>query len=1794
MIEQKSKGQSLVEFALLLPVLIIVFLAIIEGARVIQAYLAIQDSARVAARYAVSGQPELGGNLWIYTPEERAEFIQEVALDQANVSFLGFNRVITDTNTFGRYLETGDGAYCNNPDPNDPCVNAIGVLVSGQEAENGPLIPGSAGFEGLNVSVEMFFFVPMLDPIFALIAPEGVRVRAAVVMQNEGQLDSIVGGAPTPAPTPDYGTGLPPDQPTSPLISIQGGNQHPAGATIAILISVHEPNTNYTIDIEGLAENLPVTTDTAGQGLISFTIPDNAFGIDISVGSYDADGILQAETFLVITAPDQPSVNSYTIEEAGEEANPIYSTFWPVGTPLFYGLNRHTPNAGFDLQLRDEATGNVQTISSVTTDNDGVYRSGPTPYILPQPPNLAADDYNGLAIQTLQSFSSTQSTVVATQTLQVVNPCIRLDQGGCGEVITTVTGARFFINIDQHAPNSSYQVRFVEDNGGILTPVDVIGEVRTNLSGQGRDRLTYILPLELANGTYWVETYAKVNGSYAGDYRIGRTRVNLDTTTDPFISIDGGLTWPAGSTINFQLINHEPVDFYDIYWEGDLVLEHNIDIENTDNNGRLRGQFTIPEQTPLGYTYTLSSREPGVSTDYARSLDITVEPKPYIEVREGNPQFPGARINIDLFNHAINGVYDVYVGGQFVPGNPYNADGEGEASGAYTLPPDLPVGVSILIESYERGADPATNDPVATFTLDIVAADLQIASIVIPENPPFNTEFPITVTVINASPATITNQIFDIDLYIDPPLQPDLGLALPPGDIKTWFSGTLGENETHTFTSSVALFGAQDHTIWARVDTSNKIIEGDREANNLDNVYISPETCEATLGSEVITDTIQAFGDGSLAGSDDTPRLRLTSPGNSTYQSNDEGGSSGYYFAYRELSGDFEMQARITKPPEAGSIASDKIKWGFEVRDSIDGRATKLEWDFYSDGSGRAELQASYRTSYGGGISGSGSNDYPNTEYPIWIRLVRLGSNFTLYYAQDNGDGTHGGWTQATEPSSVLNVPMDNDVLAGLFASSYLGKNNVKNVDFNYFKICTAGSDCANAGDIIYEVTYDGTIDAGWQTEVFGASNRINPSLVDFTEATPTAYEPVTINGDTITMLTNGSQIMQNSDTDGGYVFSGHLISGDFDIRVRAVSQSNELDLNGNEVGTLAEYAKFGLQVRADLSNASDAINFASTNRRGLQTIRRINGSRSTSSDIPSRQDHQPVWLRIVRSGNNYTLYYSYEETPSAWDEANSYSVGGSDLTQNQVYIGLVNASYDSTNRSRVTFSGYAACVNPGAVATCGEVREASGLVVINGNNYIENIAATDGKTWESTTRGGLAGITVPDDDSGQTSDTTVGYNDAAEVRYQVDFTNEGTYYVWLLASKPNGRSDEVYVALTGNTPSGYYDSDETNDSIEWFNDVDNGTNRLTIPTQGTHQISVWARDDGFELYQIILTQDPNYDPTNATDPTGIPQSQCSAQGQPEPPPGLRQCVQPIVNGNFEDRLQLNAWTYASVRDGVTRTSQPHYIGVNQSFSMVLPATSIDAIPRRPVLYQEFEMPDWVITPTLRNGRNEGTVIDLRMHYAVNPEAAPEPDPLYVSLVDETNSVTPTGLIEVVNGGNFITINPNSFDNDDWQDIGYTTPTEDLALRFRDPISPTRNNLVDYASQRMRLYFHAPNDGTASTRFYLDNVSLEICTTQPSPDNPSTRVSGTVLVFQDGYVEKPGVFVWIYSEGGEMQKTYTIQDSTFNFYNLPAEQGGTEYLIYAEYLEDGQLYSATTRILLQPGQAIDDILMLLF
>jgi hypothetical protein len=299
-------------------------------------------------------------------------------------------------------------------------------------------------------------------------------------------------------------------------------------------------------------------------------------------------------------------------------------------------------------------------------------------------------------------------------------------------------------------------------------------------------------------------------------------------------------------------------------------------------------------------------------------------------------------------------------------------------------------------------------------------------------------------------------------------------------------------------------------------------------------------------------------------------------------------------------------------------------------------------------------------------------------------------------------------------------------------------------------------------------------------------------------------------------------------------------------------------------------------------------------------------------------------------------------------------------------------------------------------------------------------------------------------------------------------------------------------------------------------------------------------------------------------------------------PPGLTVCTDNLIqNGGFE-ATQLAPWT---VPNGGVNKIPEQYEGV---FGAVM-HTYNGAEHLHPVLGQTFDMPDWIISST--------TTIDLSLYQCVrdgwNNSGAEPDDRLLVGLRSTGIAPTPITTATQVADGN--------------TDVFGTSCEGDYAHYSTDLAAAIAANPEDYASQTIELYFHDTSSNLAvcndagggpgnsicyETDYFLDNVELEVCTTQPIPPHePGTAtIGGPLRVFLTGApLPRQGVRVWTYKQNGELLTTYSLHDSNYYFYNV--DPG--EYVIYSEYWDGPNLYTAFTTVTVGPDETITDLSLLL-
>ena len=96
---------------------------------------------------------------------------------------------------------------------------------------------------------------------------------------------------------------------------------------------------------------------------------------------------------------------------------------------------------------------------------------------------------------------------------------------------------------------------------------------------------------------------------------------------------------------------------------------------------------------------------------------------------------------------------------------------------------------------------------------------------------------------------------------------------------------------------------------------------------------------------------------------------------------------------------------------------------------------------------------------------------------------------------------------------------------------------------------------------------------------------------------------------------------------------------------------------------------------------------------------------------------------------------------------------------------------------------------------------------------------------------------------------------------YRINFTQTGTYYLWLRGSGANGNDDSVHAGLDGTVVANHITSFGT--SASWTKRLTGGTIiTFNVATTGIHTFNLWMREDGLKLDKIVLSKSSSYSPT--------------------------------------------------------------------------------------------------------------------------------------------------------------------------------------------------------------------------------------------------------------------------------------------------------------------------------------------
>jgi regulation of enolase protein 1 (concanavalin A-like superfamily) len=685
--------------------------------------------------------------------------------------------------------------------------------------------------------------------------------------------------------------------------------------------------------------------------------------------------------------------------------------------------------------------------------------------------------------------------------------------------------------------------------------------------------------------------------------------------------------------------------------------------------------------------------------------------------------------------------------------------------------------------------------------------------------------------------------------------------------------------------------------------------------------------------------------------------------------------------------------------------------------------------------------------------------------------------------------------------------------------------------------VMASSGECSTKSDRFYGPE----VDTKWQTTEWGA-----PSHDQWIEA-----------DETLSIQTSGIKIGSSAES---ATYLWQSMAGDFVATLKI-----------NSVPDSASWAKIGLMVRAGSSDDSAMATVARTRDNGLQFLVRPAAGQIASSFHGNVSSGLPVWVRLIRSGNAISAFYS--GNGSNWVEA-----AGADFTTlpTVVMIGIAAASY-SDGPAIGNVDDFEVCPIAPDVTTCqgysdtfeadstvawtdadigatapGSSSRSGGTMTVNGNGaslwgsdnlhytyqdvtggFIATLKINSGATLAEWSKAGLMVRSSTAQDSAQVMvmktrdhglqfgfrDTDGGVNE----RFASD-TEDGTQPVW------------VRIARNGNAFAAFSSTDGTNWRYR-------GSATAAMPETVLIGMAVSSYSSG-------QVDDANFDDFLfcAGDSSGV------EPPLPPPdrkPPGLKECVQVIELGNFEASNVTPPWERNADVFHWNRRSHSGNFALELRAALSPPP---EYRPLDPWAYQAVDVPGDVAPHT------EGILSYWQ----------------YVSPFPEERSTGPDASDEFK-----LVI----------RDASGAPQSVDIPLATGDPLSTawelktvnvetylTGDRIAEFAGDQMQIYFYGVHDADdLGTSFWIDDVRFDICTTEPiPPDLPDTASFGGLIevLLNARPTKMPGIQVWAFAPGGVLFSTKTIHDSTYHFYNVPP---GT-YTIYAEVWTDGILYSSTMEV----------------
>ena len=287
---RRFRGQGAVEFALVLPVMLIVVFVIVELARLLAAWLSVENGARFGVRYAVTGEFDLpycvdsdsSGTACDSRPEEDAARIPSIE-DAARAGSIGILRDETVAEGTPRYFRiTVCSTRLTNTTPPSPMF--LYVVPDPATAQSADCLPNEdPGGPGDRVSVTVDFDHPLIVPILSTWWPQ-----LHLTARREGIVEQFrvarVVGLPATHTGPTFTPTITPPSTDTPVPT-----ETPTETVTGTSTVTYTPTTTGTAT---LTPTITPTPDCDDLAIIWMTIS----GDDVSVGVQNNNPVLVALT----------------------------------------------------------------------------------------------------------------------------------------------------------------------------------------------------------------------------------------------------------------------------------------------------------------------------------------------------------------------------------------------------------------------------------------------------------------------------------------------------------------------------------------------------------------------------------------------------------------------------------------------------------------------------------------------------------------------------------------------------------------------------------------------------------------------------------------------------------------------------------------------------------------------------------------------------------------------------------------------------------------------------------------------------------------------------------------------------------------------------------------------------------------------------------------------------------------------------------------------------------------------------------------------------------------------------------------------------------------------------------------------------------------------------------------------------------------------------------------------------------------------------------------------------------